>query len=92
MILASGNTLGGGRQLISNEERVLLYLKMLGGEADATTLLESLGSERPISQQRLGLLISGLVRRGIIERRREKKTQCRTIYKLKVGLSNPPLK
>jgi DNA-binding HxlR family transcriptional regulator len=82
----------GEISMISNEERILLYLKALGGEADATALLESLGSERPISQQRLGLLISGLVRRGVIERRKVKTTKCRTIYKLKMELCDPPLK
>ena len=69
--------------MISKEERALLYLKALGGEADAESLLRAMGGDGAADRQRLGHIMRHLAQRGIIGRRKVKTAKCRTIYKLK---------
>jgi len=69
--------------MISKEERALLYLKALGGEADAEDLLRAMGGGGASDRQRLGHIMRRLAQRGIIGRRKVKTAKCRTIYKLK---------
>jgi len=66
--------------MISNEERVILQLRALGGKASNEDLLRLLGWSGPSARLRLGHILVDLRHRGIVERRRVRSLQ--TIYEL----------
>jgi hypothetical protein len=68
--------------MISNEERVILQLRALGGKASNEDLLRLLGWSGPGARQRLGYILARLKDRGVIERHRIEWRSLQTVYEL----------
>ena len=69
--------------MMSNEERVILHLRALGGKASNEDLLRLLGWSGPSARQKLGQILGHLKRRGMVERHKIEHRSCETIYELK---------
>jgi uncharacterized membrane protein len=76
--------------MMSNEERVLLHLRALGGKASNEDLLRVLGWSGPSARTKLGHIIGHLKRRGMVERRRVERRSFDTIYELKQTVAAVP--
>jgi len=76
--------------MMSNEERVLLHLRALGGKASNEELLRVLGWSGPSARTKLGHIIGHLKRRGMVERRRIEHRSFHTVYELKQTVAAVP--
>jgi hypothetical protein len=68
---------------MSNEERVILHLRALGGKASNEQLLRLLGWSGPSARQKLGQILGRLKRRGIVDRHKIEHRSCETVYEIK---------